>query len=188
MQTCKGALTRPGERRTERAGPKGQTFHGYGERNARQARDGRSSVTMPSLQVANLLIVRPARHQRCLMARRRRAGGAGRTSPCRGVGQRPTPSNQRISQSANQPISWARQRPSGSPACASTPLICNKSVKSAVSSSGSLCAPSWSFVSFVTSRNTSPLSSALFVARLSRAPFSVLRSPFSGASARRRLP
>ena len=164
---------------------------------------------MPSLQVANLLIVRPARHQRCLMARRRRAGGAGRTSPCRGVGQRPTPSNQRISPgaqsailprpSANQPISWARQRPSGSPACASTPLICNKSVKSAVSSSGSLCAPSWSFVSFVTSRNTSPLSSALFVARLSRAPWpwkvwrfaparSVLRSPFSGASARRRLP
>ena len=26
----------------------------------------------------------------CLLARRRRAGGAGRTSPCRGVGQRPT--------------------------------------------------------------------------------------------------
>ena len=66
-------------------------------------------------------------------------------------------------------------------------------------SANSLCAPSWSFVSFVTSRNTSPLSSALFVARLSRAPWpwkvwrfaparSVLRSPFSGASARRRLP
>ena len=29
----------------------------------------------------------------CSLARRRRAGGAGRTSPCRGVGQRPTPSN-----------------------------------------------------------------------------------------------
>ena len=28
---------------------------------------------------------------RCPLARRRRAGGAGRTSPCRGVGQRPTP-------------------------------------------------------------------------------------------------
>ena len=158
---------------------------------------------MPSLQVANLLIVRPARHQRCLMARRRRAGGAGRTSPCRGVGQRPTPSNQRISPgaqsailprpSANQPISWARQRPSGSPACASTPLICNKSVKSAVSSSGSLCAPSWSFVvlrvspagqtlhalpSLCPSRACRALRGrGRFGASRLHAPFSVLRSP-----------
>ena len=31
---------RPGEQRTERAGPKGQTFHGHGEQSARQARDG----------------------------------------------------------------------------------------------------------------------------------------------------
>ena len=39
----------------------------------------------------------PCAHARpapaCSLARRRRAGGAGRTSPCRGVGQRPTPSN-----------------------------------------------------------------------------------------------
>ena len=36
---ARGDLRRPGERRTERAGPKGQTFHGHGEQNARQARD-----------------------------------------------------------------------------------------------------------------------------------------------------
>ena len=29
-----GGLRHPGEQRTERAGPKGQTFHGYGEQNA----------------------------------------------------------------------------------------------------------------------------------------------------------
>ena len=39
----RGAL-RPGERRTERAGPKGQTFHGHGEQNARQARDWQATV------------------------------------------------------------------------------------------------------------------------------------------------
>ncbi len=38
-----GALTRPGERRTERAGAKRQTFHGHGEQNA-PAGDGRSEV------------------------------------------------------------------------------------------------------------------------------------------------
>ena len=38
--TIFGALARPGEQRTERAGPKGQTFHGHREQNARQARDG----------------------------------------------------------------------------------------------------------------------------------------------------
>ena len=41
---------------------------------------------------------------RYLVARRRRAGGAGRTSPCRGVGQRPTPSNPPILQFPNQLI------------------------------------------------------------------------------------
>ena len=38
------------------------------------------------LYVLYVLYVLPRR----VMARRRRAGGAGRTSPCRGVGQRPT--------------------------------------------------------------------------------------------------
>ena len=35
-----GGYRRPGERKTERAGAKRQTFHGYGEQSARQARDG----------------------------------------------------------------------------------------------------------------------------------------------------
>ena len=37
----RGRWGAPGERRTERAGAKRQTFHGHGEQNARQARDGR---------------------------------------------------------------------------------------------------------------------------------------------------
>ena len=48
----------------------------------------------------------------CLLARRRRAGGAGRTSPCRGVGQRPTSLQSQL-------LSILL-----SPACASTPKIC----------------------------------------------------------------
>ena len=48
----------PGERKTERAGPKGQTFHGHGERNARQARDGGGVVQsgVSRHQSANQLI------------------------------------------------------------------------------------------------------------------------------------
>ena len=176
MQTCKGALTRPGERKTEN-----------GERNARQARDGRSSVTMPSLQVANLPIVRPARHLRCLMARRRRAGGAGRTSPCRGVGQRPTPSNQRISQSANQPIFFVSLVvPCGlcgkthwQSAGGSRPLIGSNLRNLRFPHSGSLCVPSWFFVSFVffSKHSTSVHHSARRPTGAFRSLFSVLRSP-----------
>ena len=39
MQEMQGALTRPGERRTERAGAKRQTFHGYRARDKRATDD-----------------------------------------------------------------------------------------------------------------------------------------------------
>ncbi len=58
----------------------------------------------------------PSSHS--ILARRRRAGGAGRTSPCRGVGQRPTPL-----QSTNPFVSFVSfviEKHSGSPACGST--------------------------------------------------------------------
>ena len=50
--------------------------------------------------------------------------------PCRGVGQRPTSSKPPIIQSPSCPLLFFNH--SGSPACASTPLICSKSAQSAV--------------------------------------------------------
>ena len=70
-----------------------------------------------------------------LLARRRRAGSAGRTSPCRGVGQRPTPSNQLISQNPLCVLSRGRfvaSRLHG--------VLCDFTY------SGSLRVPSWFFV------------------------------------------
>ena len=57
-------MRRPGERRTERAGPEGQTFHGHGEQNARQARDERGRFQTPkppSFQTSTLVLHRSAR-------------------------------------------------------------------------------------------------------------------------------
>ena len=48
--------------------------------------------------------------------------------PCRGVGQRPTSSKPPIIQSPSCPLLFFNH--SGSPACASTPLICSKSAQS----------------------------------------------------------
>ena len=89
-----------------------------------------------------------------------RAGGAGRTSPCRGVGQRPTSpiTNFLILQSPNQPISQSANQP--------IPL----------------CVPLWFFVSFV-SAPQGKHSTVLPQPRPSPrrgALFSVLCSPFSG--------
>ena len=114
---------RPGERRTERAGPKGQTFHGHGEQSAPTGRRAKP----PSIHSIF------GTSQTC-----RGCGeneGAWPCHPCRGVGQRPTP--------AKIPFVY----------------LCGSSCSS--------CFP----------QNTPPLSIAPPVARLSRVPFSVLRSP-----------
>ena len=86
-ETARGAdaprRTENGERRTERA-------------SARRIGRCTGDLSVARLRALLHLLIS------CwgvLLARRRRAGGAGRTSPCRGVGQRPT------FQSANLPIS-----------------------------------------------------------------------------------
>ena len=92
------------------------------------------------------------------MARRRRAGGAGRTSPCRGVGQRPTPFNPLISQNPFVSfVSFVISKKHWSLAGGSRPLIgSNRWTTEGLSSEAKkhrrfpisclLCEPSWSFV------------------------------------------
>ena len=106
-----GALTRPGEQRTERAGAKRQTFHGHREQNAPAGR----------------------RVEWCARAFRshRRQGRRSRLQPLWLL-------------QASKPLNF--QASLERPACASTPLICNKSVKSALPLRRALCVPLWFFV------------------------------------------
>ena len=112
------------------------------------------------------------------MARRRRAGGAGRTSPCRGVGQRPTPF-----QFSNHPISQSTQIPFVSLAVEGLSLrACT--VSFVISKySDSLREPSWFFVPLRVSpagrtSHVLPAPRPSRACRALRSLFSVLCSPF----------
>ena len=64
-----GALTRPGERRTERAGPQGQTFHGYGERSAPAGRQAEWVCSeKPNFQASKLPNFQPVFTENCRRA------------------------------------------------------------------------------------------------------------------------
>ena len=152
-------------RRTERAGAKRQTFHGHRERSVQARRAKPSTATerpcgatgeaftggvsrRPASPESPASPVRPwvshGTSQTCLRVQ-------GVFPPAGAWGSAPHPP---ISQSTKSFVSLAVEglalwactvsvvisNYSGSPACGSTPLICNKSVQSAVPHSGSLCA------------------------------------------------
>ena len=131
-----GRRGRPGERRTERAGAKRQTFHGYGEQSAPTGRRiNRRSVRRAFIArscISCISCISCWSSWGVLMARRRRAGGCRENFSLPGCGAAP-----HSLQSANSQSSYrralARQKSAliceicvfytGSPAGGSRPLI-----------------------------------------------------------------